>query len=260
MELHYEVRGKGEPLIILHGLFGSLDNWHSIAVKLSENFKVFTLDQRNHGHSPHSFEMDYRLMAEDVSHFISGQQLMDAFVMGHSMGGKTAMQLALLYPDVVRKLVVVDIAPRRDPPRHEGILAGLQSLDFNHFKTRREMEEALAPSVPDLSTRRFLLKNAARDENGDFHWRFGLEEIQRNYARLTEAVTSDNPFKKPALFVRGEHSDYFVESDLQAVQRLFPHALLKTVPAAGHLVHVENSNVFITIVLEFLLSFTGLTQ
>src|SRR6266568_8494129 len=130
MDLHFEAYGRGEPLIILHGLFGSLENWRSISERLAANFRVFALDQRNHGRSPHSFEMDYRLMADDVRRFILTQQIAEALVLGHSMGGKTAMQLALLHPTAVRKLVVVDIAPRSYPPHHDKILAGVLSLDL----------------------------------------------------------------------------------------------------------------------------------
>lgn len=253
VDLHFEVYGHGEPLIILHGLFGSLENWHSTRDRLAGHFRVFTLDQRNHGRSPHSLEMDYRLMAEDIRDFLDAQPCVDSFVLGHSMGGKTAMQFALLHPERVRKLVVVDMAPRRYPPRHQKVIAGMLSLDLNRFQSRQELEAALAPVVPDLSTRQFLLKNLAREPAGRFRWKIGLEEIQQNYSRLTEPVAGGQPFQKPALFLRGEKSDYLLESDLDPIRSLFPRALLRTIPQAAHLVHVENPGVFAQTVLEFLL-------
>lgn len=251
MDLHFEAYGQGEPLIILHGLLGSADNWHSIASKLASNFKVFTLDLRNHGRSPHSSEMDYSLMARDVYDFIQSRGLRQALVLGHSMGGKTAMQLALLYPTRVRKLVVVDIAPGPYAPRHRAILRAMDSLDLVRYQTRKEMESAFAPAVADLSTRQFLLKNALRQETGGFRWRIGLRQIIQNYPRLAEAVRSERPFEKPTLFIRGEKSDYLLETDFAEIKQLFPRARLQTIPHAGHLVHVQNSAAFLELVSDF---------
>jgi len=251
MELHFRAYGQGEPLIILHGLLGSSDNFHSINQELSANLKVFALDLRNHGRSPHDLEMDYPLMAQDVKEFIEGQGLTDAFVLGHSMGGKVAMQLALLYPEKTRKLIVADIAPHSYPPRHRKILNGMLSLDLSHFQTRKEMEAALAPAVPDLSARQFLLKNVVREASG-FRWRIGLQEIIQNYGRLTEPISSARCYEKPALFIRGENSDYLLEEDLGSIRQLFPRARLATIPGAGHLVHTENPAAFAKSVQEFL--------
>jgi pimeloyl-ACP methyl ester carboxylesterase len=252
MDLHFEVEGQGEPVIILHGLFGSLDNWRSISDKLANRFKVFLLDQRNHGRSPHSDEMDYPLMATDVRRFLERQGLHSAAVLGHSMGGKTGMQLALSYPDKVRKLIVADIAPRAYSPRHQKIIAGMLALDLSRFQTRKEIETALAPAVPELSTRQFLLKNVVRMEGGRFAWRLGLEEIKKNYPRLTEAVEGSPPFDHPSLFIRGANSDYLFEADFSAIHRLFPKAVLQTLEGAGHLLHVESSERFVQWVANFL--------
>jgi esterase len=254
MELHFEVAGEGEPLVILHGLFGSLENWRPMSKRLAQDFKVFALDQRNHGQSPHSFEMDYFLMARDVRDFLGAQALKDCLVLGHSMGGKTAMQFALSYPGSVRKLAVVDMSPRGDLGRHETIIAAMRSLDLPRYQTRKEIETALIRAVPDLSTRQFLLKNVARKPVGGFSWKIGLEEIHQNYSNLTKAIDDDAPFTKPALFIRGEKSDYLTQADWPLILRLFPKAALETVPAAGHLVHVENPGPFFTSVLNF---FTG---
>ncbi|HWX21462.1 MAG TPA: alpha/beta fold hydrolase [Candidatus Binatia bacterium] len=257
MRLNFKTYGQGEPLLILHGLFGSLDNWHSVSLKLGERFQVLAVDQRNHGHSPHSPEMDYRLMAEDVRELLEARLLPWAHVLGHSMGGKTAMQFALLYPAQVQKLVVVDIAPRVYSPRHTDVFAGLLPLNLASFQTRSQIENALAPSIPDLALRRFLLKNAERDPGGGFRWRFGLQEIYQNYQRLGEAPAGAQPFNGPVLFIHGEGSDYLKEEDLGSIQRLFPQARLASLSGAGHLPHTENPGAFVQQVKEFLLGDCG---
>lgn len=252
MQLHFKSYGRGEPLLILHGLFGSLDNWQSVSVKLSTRFQVFAVDQRNHGSSPHSPEMDYPRMAADLDEFMQSHGLAHAHVMGHSMGGKTAMQFALLFPERVDKLVVVDMAPRAYLPRHEKILRALLSLDLPAFETRHQIEEALAPAIPDLGTRQFLLKNLTRSPGERFRWKLGLGEISRNYGRLSEPVTGAPPFERPTLFIRGEISDFLTEADLPLIRQLFPTAELRSIPAAGHLVHVENTEKFLETLTAFL--------
>jgi len=252
MDLHFEASGDGEPLIVLHGLFGSLDNWRSISARLSGQFTVFALDQRNHGASAHAAEMDYLLMAQDVVEFLDKRGISHCHVLGHSMGGKTAMQLALSYPNRVNKLIVADIAPRSYPPWHEQMIGGMLDLDLAHFQSRTQMEAALAPAVPDLPTRRFLLKNVVRGPGNRFAWRMGLEQIDANYSRLTQAVLAGEPFEKPVLFIRGADSDYILESDFCEIRRLFPQAEIKTLPDAGHLLHIQTPQEFVRVVTEFL--------
>jgi esterase len=252
MQLHFQTFGQGEPLILLHGLLGSLENWHSASLKLARHFQVFAVDQRNHGRSPHSPEMDYPLMAEDVYEFLRSQNLAHAHVLGHSMGGKTAMQLALLHPEAVDKLVVADIAPRAYSSHHGKLLEGLLALNLARFETRQQMEAALAPSIPDLATRQFLLKNLGHAPGVGYHWKIGLREIHSNYARLSAALADGHPFEGPTLFVRGERSDYLWAEDLPELRRLFPRTQLKVIPRAGHLVHTENAPAFLQTVIEFL--------
>ena len=251
MRLHYRNYGQGPPLIVLHGLFGSLENWHSFATKLGSEFQVFAVDQRNHGESPHAAEMSYPLMASDLKEFVETLQLGPIYVLGHSMGGKTAMQFALLYPDLVKRLVVADIAPRAYPRLHQSILSALLSLDLSASRDRRYFEQALAPEIPSLATRQFLLKNLKRHPDGSFYWRLGLQEIQQNYRELGRAVDGTNPFNGPALFLRGERSDYLTEEDQPAIQQLFPAAQFQTIPGAGHLLHVENATEFIAAICKF---------
>ena len=251
MRLHYQSLGSGNPVVLLHGLFGSLDNLRPVALGVSHSFRVFLLDQRNHGRSPHSVQFDYATMAGDVVEFLEEHQLPWAHVLGHSMGGKTAMRLALDHPQLVRSLIVADVSPRAYPRHHDPLLTALRSLDLASCHTREQLEGALQPAVPELAVRRFLLKNVARTPSG-FTWRIGLAEIAANYRRLSEAVTAETNWPGPALFMRGENSDYIRDSDLPALRRLFPAAELQTVPSAGHWVHVDNLPVFNALVLDFL--------
>lgn len=252
MNLNLKTYGAGEPLLILHGLFGSLDNWHSVSLKLAANFRVLALDQRNHGHSPHAGEMNYELMAQDVAETLRTEGLQRAHVLGHSMGGKTAMQLALLHSDLVNKLIVVDIAPRAYPGRHRGILNALLALNLSVLHSRKQAEDALAPAIPDLTLRQFLLKSLARDPDGAFHWRLGLHQIERNYPHLSAAITASHSFDGPALFLRGETSDFVADTDLPEIHRLFPGAIMQIVPGTGHLPHMENQEAFLKKVTSFL--------
>ncbi len=250
MQLQRQQFGSsGEPLVVLHGLFGSGENWHSMCLRLGAEFRVWALDQRNHGASPHSTQMDYPTMAADVLEFMADQGLQEVHLLGHSMGAKTAMALALLHPSNVRSLVSVDMAPRAYSPRHDKILDGMLALNLDSLRDRRRMELALESQVPDLATRRFLLKNVRRSAGG-FHWRIGLHEIASNYSHLSEAVEGQ-PYPGPALFVRGDGSDYLGERDLPLIQKLFPRAELKTVPGAGHLVHVDQPEALLETLRDF---------
>lgn len=252
MQLHYKTYGAGPPLVILHGLFGSLDNWHLISSKLGERWRVLAVDQRNHGRSPHSDEMTYAAMAGDVSEMLHREQIAEASIMGHSMGGKTAMQMALLFPAQIEKLIVVDIAPRTYPPLHHSIIEALHNLEPERSQTRKEMEEKLAGPIPELALRQFLLKNVRRNADNRFEWQMGLEEIRRSYPKLQQPLLGGTPFSKPTLFIRGERSNFLVEEDMPAIQTRFPKARLETIPRAGHLVHTENPAAFLHVVSAFL--------
>jgi esterase len=252
MQLHFESYGRGAPLIILHGLFGSFDNWHTISQRLGERFHVFAADQRNHGRSGHSAEMNYPVMAGDLREFMASHRLETAHVLGHSMGGKTAMEFALQHPEKVNRLVVVDIGPRAYSPRHGQIFEGLLSLDLAAFQTRVQMEEALAPSIPEKTVRQFLLKNVTRDQAGAFRWKLNLRDILKNYDRLSEALAPDRVCGRPALFMRGGESKYLRESDWEPIRKLYVRAELKTIPQAGHWVHADAPGLFLQSVLEFL--------
>ena len=251
MELYFKDYGSGEPLVILHGLFGASDNWHSIATRLAERFHVIVPDLRNHGQSPHSDEMDYPLMAGDLAELLAVQGLPVANILGHSMGGKVAMQLALTQPKLVRRLVVADMSPRGYTPLHNEIIAALAALDVGSYSARQEIEAVLAGPIPSLNLRRFLLKNLARAADGKFEWKINVTGLAENYPNLRVAVTG-TPFAGPTLFIRGGRSDYIQATGEQTIHELFPRAEVKTIESAGHWVHADAPEDFVRLVREFL--------
>ena len=252
MQLHFKQLGHGEPLVLLHGLFGQSDNWFGVAPRLAEKFHVLIPDLRNHGRSPHHPEMNYPLMAADVEKFFAEHKIESAQVIGHSMGGKVAMQFALDFPARVKKLVVVDMAPRAYARIHDKIFAALLALDLAAFQTRQQIEDALAPEIPSLNLRRFLLKNLGRDERGKLVWKMNLRGVAENYFHLGEVLAAQNHFDKPALFLRGGKSDYINAADEVEIRRLFPAAKIETVATAGHWLHADAPEEFVRLVLKFL--------
>jgi esterase len=252
LRLHFQSFGRGEPLVVLHGLFGSGDNWHSFAQRFAPRFRVILPDARNHGLSPHNAEMSYPVMAEDVRELLATEGISAAQVLGHSMGGKTAMELALNHGELVRRLVVVDIAPRAYAPQHDQILEALCNLDLARHRDRRLIEEALAGTIPEMVVRRFLMKSLSRDDSGSFQWKLGLQEIRANYGRLNEALAEGRSWGGACLFVRGEKSGYISEQDQTAIRSCFSAGVIRTIPGAGHWVHADAPGSFETLVSAFL--------
>jgi pimeloyl-ACP methyl ester carboxylesterase len=239
--LSYKSQGAaGAAVIILHGLLGSSSNWRSIARRLADGRRVFCLDLRNHGDSPHADHMSYPAMAGDVRAFMDAHALPTATVIGHSMGGKTAMRLALESPTRVERLVVVDIAPSVSSHDHLPVLEAMASLDTTRIERRSEAEHMLEAAIPDAGMRMFVLQNLVSTPQG-FTWRIDLDAIERNLPALLDfPVDADSPpFEGPTLFVRGALSDYVRDSDTPVIRRLFPHAEIVTVADAGHWVHAE---------------------
>jgi esterase len=239
--LSYKSQGSaGPPVVILHGLLGSSSNWRSIARRLAERHRVFALDLRNHGQSPHADDMSYRAMAGDVRAFLDTHDFDAATVIGHSMGGKTAMRLALDAPHRVERLVVVDIAPTLSEHDHLPWLRAMASLDMRRVSRRADAENMLEAAVPDAAMRRFLLQNLAGTAGG-FAWRINLEAIENNLPALLDfPVDADlRPFTGSTLFVRGAQSDYLSPKHETVIRALFPHARMVTIEGAGHWVHAE---------------------
>lgn len=252
MRLHYETIGAGQPLIILHGLFGSLDNWRTMSKKLSDRYQVFSADLRNHGGSPHSSEFSYPLMADDLKEFMHEHFLGSAFLLGHSMGGKVAMQFALTYPEFVDKLIVVDIAPRAYPPKHKDLFKALSSLHLERFSGRNEVRRELEKEISDRSVSEFMLKNLNVSQTGKLQWKMNLASLHENYHEIMASPCWEGDFDKPTLFVRGGSSDYIEPADDRVIRRYFPCAELATVPGVGHWVHAEAPGVFEKMVRDFL--------
>jgi esterase len=254
MKLHFRTYGKGDPLIILHGLFGTADNWNTIAKELSSDFLVYAVDQRNHGKSPHHQSHTYRDLAEDLEAFMEDHGLSSAHILGHSMGGSTAMQVADSYPSMVDRLVIVDIAPKRYNPKHDEIFSALFSLDLGSFSSRNDIDEALARFIDDTAVRQFLLKNVVRGEPKGFRWKFNLEVIRRCYDEIIGGPDVRNTFTNPVLFVKGEKSRYILEDDIPHIKQLYPAAEIVTIKDATHWVHADAPSEFAGTVRTFLLS------
>ena len=252
MDLNYKAFGQGEPIIILHGLFGTLDNWQTVGKQLAEHYSVFLIDQRNHGRSPHTDKIDYPSMAQDLYQFMETQWVYKAYIMGHSMGGKTAMQFALNHPDMVEKLIVVDIAPKAYKGGHQDIFDALTSLDLEKIESRSEADEILKAQIEDTGIRQFLLKNLTRNKEGGYQWKMNLPILVQDYPKLLAEPHAETPFEKPSLFIRGGKSEYILEEDTVLIHELFPEASIKTVPEAGHWVHAEAPDHLMKLVTEFL--------
>lgn len=253
MKLVYKTYGTGDPVIILHGLFGMGDNWRSIARMMEDQHQCIVADLRNHGRSPHDPVMNLAVMTDDLLELLEDLQLKRASFIGHSMGGKVAMQFALLYPDLVDKLVVVDIAPKHYPPHHARVIEAILAADPSHLRERSEVEERLASHLgQDQSTIQFLMKNLSRTPEGHLEWKSNMPVIIDAYQNLMEEVTPLAPFTGPVLFVRGEKSKYILDEDLPLIHDLFPEAKLITIPGAGHWVHADAPQAFTAAVMDFL--------
>ncbi len=251
MKLHYRKSGQGKSLIILHGLFGSSDNWFSLAKVFAEHFTVYLVDQRNHGLSLHTNDFNYKLLTEDLAAFIQDHNIEKPNIIGHSMGGKTAMNFAVKYPDSLNKLIVVDIAPKQYPVHHDHILEGLHDIDLNTLASRNEADQLLSKHVPEPDVRQFLLKNLARKNENKFEWRVNITAIDEHIEEIGAGMQYDGQFRGPALFVKGARSNYYAPGDEQDILNIFPSAQFITLNT-GHWVQAEDPKAFSEAVFDFL--------
>lgn len=241
MKLFFRKIGEGKPVIILHGLFGLSDNWQTIGKSLAAtDFSVYLVDLRNHGNSPHSDAFNYKVVADDVLELIESEKLNQPVLLGHSLGGKTAMQLALSFPEKIASAIIVDMAPRYYEPHHQKIIEALQSVNFATVKSRGGVDKILSEKIPDTSTRQFLLKSLYWKEKDRLDWKFNLNAIANNIGEVGKEISSATQFTKPTLFIRGEKSKYILDSDFEGIKALFPNAEILTAPDAGHWVHADN--------------------
>ncbi|SEI76307.1 Pimeloyl-ACP methyl ester carboxylesterase [Dyadobacter koreensis] len=254
MQLNYKKIGEtGKPLVILHGVFGFLDNWLTIGKTISEQgFIVYLVDQRHHGRSPHEGSLDFPTLAADLKEFLSQQNLDNPILLGHSMGGKTVMEYAVNNPDTLEKLVVVDIAPKQYPIHHTKLLKGLNALPVEEIETRQQADDFLSKYEPILAVRQFLLKNLYRKEEGGFDWRFNLPVLTSDMGKVGAEITASKPVETSTLFIRGAKSDYILDEDWDNILKIFPNAQLDTIENAGHWVQAEQPKVFVEHLLNYL--------
>jgi pimeloyl-ACP methyl ester carboxylesterase len=268
MNLFYRKFGQGPVLIILHGLYGSSDNWVSIGKVLSEHFEVFLIDLRNHGNSFHSNEHNYHLLKNDLYEFMLSNQIEKAIIIGHSMGGKAAMFFAVDYPEKVQSLIIIDISPRSykslikpesQITDHMNIISSMLSVDFTKIKSREDVDEILSKTIKSVRIRRFLLKNVHRRKDGSFEWKLNLHALHNHLPEIMDGLDPKKFLNGngitgfPVLFIKGEKSNYIMEEDLQIIKTIFPAADLVSIPDSGHWLHAEKPDLLLKTLRYFIL-------
>ena len=249
MKLNYKKYGEGRSMIVLHGLFGMLDNWKTFARHM-EGFEVFLVDQRNHGKSPRSDDFSYPLLAMDILEFLDDHDLKSVILLGHSMGGKAAIQMAHDYPDRISQLIIVDITTKYYPPGHTEIFDAVLGLDLEMIKSRREADDALSKHINNLGVRQFLLKNLSRQSEGGFKWKANFKSLKENYDSILSAIDIRNSVQVETLFIRGSKSDYIRIEDDKLLSSEFSNFKIKTIEA-GHWVHAEKLEEMVQVVEDF---------
>lgn len=251
--LHSRIEGEGKPLVIIHGFLGTSDNWKTLAGQYAQNgYQVHAIDLRNHGKSFHSDDFTYELMVADVVEYCNANNITKADIIGHSMGGKVAMFLAVNHPEKVDRLIVADIGPKYYAPHHQDILAGLNAVDFSARPTRNDVEEVLSEYITDFGTRQFLMKNLYWKEPGQLDFRFNLPVFNEKIDNIGEALQEDAVFTGPTLFLRGDRSNYIKDADIEGIKKHFPQAEIKDIKNSGHWLHAENPQDFMAETLAFL--------
>ncbi len=259
MKLHSQIMGDGSPFVILHGFLGMGDNWKTLGNRFAdEGFQVHLVDQRNHGRSFHDEQFNYEVMAEDLLGYLEAEGIDQIMLLGHSMGGKTAMEFATRYPEKVVALMVADIAPKAYPQHHQDILKGLSSLDFSNLDSRGAADEALSTYVSHFGTRQFLLKNLYWESKGRLGLRINLPVLIENIEEVGKPISEDALYEGPTLFVKGAKSGYIQALDELLISKHFPKAEIATIPKAGHWLHADNPDDFFDEILGFLSRFAEL--
>jgi len=257
MKLFFRQFGNGNPVIILHGLFGISDNWVTIGKRLAGNFKIYIPDLRNHGQSPHSMLFNFPAMVEDLLEFTEENDLENIILIGHSLGGIISMHFALQHPNFIRKIVVVDISLRKyqNYTDHQQIINAMMDVDFSNVLKRSDIDKQLMNTIPSSKLRQFILKNVYWREKDILDWRLNLVALNENLPLIYESITEENRFLGPALFIRGGLSDYIRDEDLKEIYKKFPRAELFTIPNASHWVHADAPEEFLDVVSRFLLPY-----
>jgi len=253
-QLNYQQLGQGEHIVLIHGLFGSLENLNMVAKSLSTHYRVTSIDVRNHGNSFHQEGMNYKDLAQDVITLLNNLSIESCHILGHSMGGKIAMQIALSNPKQVNKLIVADIAPVEYPAHHLTIIEGLQAIDLTKVQKRKDADNQLAEYVENVDVRQFLLSNIVMNEQGQFTFKCNLNNIEQGYPQIMQCNENQNnqPFIGDTLFIKGGNSDYILPKHQNTITALFPNAKAKIIQGAGHWLHAEKTIAFNKITLGFL--------
>lgn len=267
MELNYRKIGSGHPLVILHGLYGSGDNWLTIGKSLSDICEVYLVDQRNHGDSPHDDEHNYEVMMQDLKAFLDRLGISKTMIMGHSMGGKVAMRFAMEYPGMISRLIIVDISPgsyldtesKGHIKIHKEIIQAMINLDTDGLENLSDADERLAEGLPDERLRKFLMKNLGKRENGKYFWKINLPVLLDNLESVSDGLDEEKLKQSeissfPVLFIRGENSDYIGEEDKELIKDIFPLSNMVTLKNSGHWLHAEHPESFSEIVKRFILT------
>lgn len=251
--LHSKITGDHpKHLLIFHGLFGQSDNFATLSKQFAEFYTVHAIDLRNHGRSFHSDDMSFEAMSGDILNYLDHHNIGSCFLLGHSLGGRSVIEFSYKHPERIDKLIVADMSPKAYPPHHQGIIKALNSVDFDKVEKRSDVEEVLKQYIPDMGTRQFLLKNVYHADNGKYAFRFNLKALTDSYHSMVGGNLSDGVFDKPALFLRGEKSNYVPDEDFDLIHRHFPQAVIQTVANSGHWVHAENPQDFFQKTIAFL--------
>lgn len=253
--LNYQQLGTGTPILLIHGLFGSLENLNMVAKPLSENFQVTSIDVRNHGNSFHQEGMDYSTLVNDVINLLDHLHIERCIVLGHSMGGKIAMQLALEYPERVEKLIVADIAPVSYPPHHNEIIKGLQAINLTQVAKRIDADKQLSAYVDNVGVRQFLLRNLTPGPQGHFIFKCSLDYINTGYSNIMQAnkiPEGKHAFTGDTLFIKGGNSNYILAEHKPEISAMLPNSKAKIIQGVGHWLHAEKTIAFNKIVRDFI--------
>jgi esterase len=252
MELFFRKIGEGQPLVFLHGVFGSSDNLFTVSKAIAEaGYAVYTLDARNHGLSPRDNTFNYEVMADDLNDFLLQNQLQNPIIMGHSMGGKTTMAFSQKY-DNFSKLIIIDIAPRFYPTHHNHIINGLAAIKLEILKSRKEAEEIFSKYVSDFGERQFILKNLYRTESGGFDWRINIPVISENMYLIGEEINLEKQVNQKTLLMRGSESSYVSDEDFEVFKEKYPNVILENIEGANHWVHATKPKEFVDAIIKFL--------
>jgi esterase len=255
--LNYKQIGTGQHIVLIHGLFGSLENLNMVAKPLSQDYCVTSVDVRNHGNSFHASTMEYSELAQDIINLLDHLNIETCLLLGHSMGGKIAIQVALEQPERITKLLIADIAPVSYPPHHLKIIEGLQAIDLSHVVTRKDADTQLTPFVDNIGVRQFLLRNLALDTHGKFAFKCSIDDIALCYPQIMKAnelPTNKDPYLGKTLFIKGGNSDYILPGYREAIIALLPNSKAKVIQGTGHWLHAEKTTAFNKIVADFITS------